>query len=70
LLDQDNPDVYAYTRELDGKKLLILLNFKEKVASALTGLDLSKAKLLLGNYATPPSQKDPLRPYESVVYEW
>src|SRR5207344_1759379 len=30
LLDKTNPDVYAYSREMDGKKLLILLNFRTK----------------------------------------
>ena len=30
LLDQDNPDVYAYTRELDGRKILVLLNFRRQ----------------------------------------
>ena len=35
LLDKDNPDVYAYTRELDGKKLLVLLNFKDHAANAI-----------------------------------
>jgi oligo-1,6-glucosidase len=70
LLDKDNPDVYAYTRELDGKKILVLLNFKDKAASAATGLDLSEAKVLLENYATPPSPNAALRPYEAVVYEW
>ena len=52
LLDKDNPDVYAYTRELDGRKILVLLNFRDKAASVNTGLDLSKAKVLLGNYPT------------------
>src|SRR5664279_922712 len=33
LLDKDNANVYAYTRELNGRKLLILLNFKSKVAT-------------------------------------
>jgi oligo-1,6-glucosidase len=70
LLDKDNPDVYAYTRELDGKKVLVLLNFKDKAASAVTGLDLSKARVLLGNYATSASLRAELRPYEAVVYEW
>ena len=70
LLDKDNPDVYAYTRELDGKKILVLLNFKDKAASAATGLDVSKAKVLLGNYAAPPSPGAALRPHEAVVYEW
>jgi oligo-1,6-glucosidase len=69
LLDKDNPDVYAYTRELEGKKMLVLLNFKDKAASAKTGLDLSKAKGVLGNYPAA-SQSSELRPYEAVVYEW
>ncbi len=30
LLDKENPDVYAYSRELNGKKFLILLSFKRK----------------------------------------
>jgi oligo-1,6-glucosidase len=69
LLDKDNPDVYAYTRELNGKKFLVLLNFKSKAATAnTTGIDLSKAKILIGNYASPPANGR-LQPYESVIYE-
>ncbi|MEN9612367.1 MAG: hypothetical protein RLZZ628_3181 [Bacteroidota bacterium] len=67
LLDANNPSVYAYTRELDGKKLLVLLNFKSKDAKMDTsGLDLSKAKVLIGNYPTP-SVSGSLKPYEAVV---
>ena len=69
LLDEANESVYAYTRELNGKKLLILLNFTEKEATANTGLDLSKAKFLLGNYQTP-STDGKLKPYEAVIYEF
>jgi oligo-1,6-glucosidase len=68
LLDKDNPAVYAYTREGYGKKMLILLNFKSYPASAKTGIDLSHAKPLLGNYPDP-SKDGSLRPYEAVVYE-
>ena len=68
LLDAENPEVYAYTRELAGKKILVLLNFKSKPASAKTGLELSKAKVLLGNYPMP-SKDGRLRPYEAVIYE-
>ena len=32
LLDKDNSQVYAYTREGEGKKMLILLNFSSKNA--------------------------------------
>ena len=68
LLDKENESVYAYTRELDGKKLLILLNFKDHEATASTGLNLSGAKVLLGNYPEPSSDGK-LKPYESVIYE-
>jgi oligo-1,6-glucosidase len=68
LLDKDNPDVYAYTREMDGKKMLVLLNFKNKPAKANVGIDLKNARLLLCNY--PLSVKSySLRPYEAVIYE-
>lgn len=66
LVDSENPSVFAYTRELNGKKLLVLLNFKEKAATANTGLDLSKAKVLIGNYDTP-SINGQLKPYEAVI---
>jgi oligo-1,6-glucosidase len=68
LLDKDNPDVYAYTRELDGKKVLVLLNFSSKNAKANTGLGNKKGEVLINNYGSP-SQKENLRPYEAVIYE-
>ena len=68
LLDKDNPDVYAYTRELDGKKLLVLLNFKSNKATVKTGFDLSKAKILINNYSTA-STDGTLKPYETVIYQ-
>ena len=68
LLDKDNPDVYAYTRELDGKKILILLNFSSKNATANTGLHSEKGKVLIDNYGKP-STKGELRPYEAVIYQ-
>jgi oligo-1,6-glucosidase len=68
LLDAQNPDTYAYTRELNGKKLLVLLNFIGKTASAQTGMDLGNATVLVGNYPAP-SKNGTLMPYEAVVYE-
>ncbi len=69
LLDKNNPDVYAYTREWEGKKMLIILNFTSKNATLnLQGLDAGKAQRLQGNY--PDAAKDllKLRPYEAAVY--
>ncbi|WP_255486930.1 glycoside hydrolase family 13 protein [Mucilaginibacter sp. SP1R1] len=68
LLDASNPDTYAYTREWNGKKLLILLNFRDKKATTQTGIDVGKATVLIGNYNNP-SKNGTLMPYEAIVYE-
>jgi len=68
LLDKTNPNVYAYTRTLDGKKFLVLLNFTSKTSSVNTTIDLSKAKILIDNY-TDVSTNGILKPYEAVVYD-
>ena len=68
VLDRYNPDVYAYTRTLNDKKILVLLNFKSRAAAAKTGIDLSNTKILLGNYPNP-SKDGSLKPYEAVIYE-
>lgn len=67
-VDKENPDAFAYTRELNGKKMLVLLNFRSKSVTVKTGVDLSKAKILISNYKTP-SVTGTLQPYEAVVYE-
>jgi oligo-1,6-glucosidase len=67
LVDRANPSVFAYTRTLESKKLLIMLNFKATEAKIdLKGLDLTKAKVLISNQATP-SVFGTLKPYEAVV---
>ena len=68
LIDKDNPSIYAYTRELDDKKILVLLNFTDKEATANIGMDLSKAKVLADNYGQILAN-NLLHPYESVVIE-
>lgn len=69
LLDAQNPDTYCYTRESNGHKLLVMLNFKATPAVAKTGIDLSKAKVLISNYPTAAALNGQLRPYEAVVLE-
>jgi oligo-1,6-glucosidase len=67
LLDKNNPDVYAYTREWKGEKFLVVLNFSAKQANWHAGIDLSKAVQIIGNYpATNPQSQ--LRPYEAAVF--
>lgn len=68
LVDKDNPDVFAFTRELNGRKFLVLLNFKSKMSKTNTGMDLSKAKILMHNYLTA-STDGTLKPWEAVIFE-
>ena len=70
LVDEQNPDIYAYTREMEGKKILVLLNFSKKNASTVT--DKKLGKLLINNYSDTQKisgNKIVLRPYEARVYE-
>jgi oligo-1,6-glucosidase len=68
LVDAVNPDVFAYTREWKGKKVLVLLNFKNKTATTKSGIDVSKLKTLIHNYSHA-STDGSLKPYEAVIYE-
>lgn len=68
LIDRENPDVFAYTRELKGKTMVVVLNFSNKTAKLNSNLDLKNAAVLIGNYSNP-SKNGTLKPYESVVFK-
>ncbi|MFV8325048.1 alpha-glucosidase [Flavobacterium sp. ZS1P14] len=70
LLDKENPNVYAYTRELGGKKLLVLLNFTDKNSTYRIGIPVAQSKIILTNYpGTKKLKNNILRPYEAIVME-
>jgi len=71
LLDKNNMKVYAYTRELNDHKILVLLNFSKDDAQANVDLKVANAKRLICNYTDVPLRNGAitLRPYEAVVYE-
>lgn len=72
LLDQNNPNVYAYTRKGEGEDILVLLNFTSHDAKADIRIDLKNAKLLLSNYGSSSANNKAsllLRPYEAVIYQ-
>lgn len=69
LLDKENPRVYAYTRELNGQIMLVLLNFGSEAANYDTGLDFTGKKLVISNYDSMPSNAQ-LRPYEAAILAW
>lgn len=74
LLDKSNPNVYSYTRESEGKKMLVLLNFSPDRVKANISISLAKAKIILDNYGnavtkTVVKSGIELRPYEAIIYE-
>lgn len=74
LLDKANSKVYAYTRENEGQKMLILLNFSALPAQTNVGLNISGARILLSNYDEAPlfnkaKYTVTLKPYQAVIYK-
>ncbi len=70
LIDKDNPSAYVYTRDYNGRKLLIALNFTASDVTVDWGTDLSHADVLIHNYTTVPERGKNiiLRPYEAVIW--
>ncbi len=66
ILDKENPAVYTYTREYEGRKFLVLLNFTAKPAPYNLPEKTGKGTLVAQNYPDAPAE-GLLRPYEAVV---
>lgn len=72
LLDKANAQIYAYTREWHGKKMLVMLNFSDKAAQTNALVNNTQVKLMLNNYKEQPAVTATgasLKPYQAVVYE-
>ena len=73
ILDKENPDVYAYTREEGNKKILILLNFSTKNSEAKIKVNHKNAKVILNNYQDSVWRNTKsgimLRPYEAMIFQ-
>lgn len=71
IVQPEHPDVYAYTRELDGKKVMVLLNFKAGTTSITLDEAMSIDKTMINNFPdlTLEGKKVVLRPYQGVVLE-
>ncbi|MGC8751110.1 glycoside hydrolase family 13 protein [Hydrotalea sp.] len=74
LLDKNNDQVYAYTREDGAGKFLILLNFSTKNATFNNNHMKGQGKVALANYTDVGKTitlqpKISLRPYEAMVIE-
>jgi oligo-1,6-glucosidase len=71
LLQPEHPQVYAYTRELDSERVLVLLNFSD--ADARFDLKVAHAigDILINNYDRVAHDKNTIRlkPYQSLIFE-
>lgn len=68
LIDENNPQLFAYTRKLNGQQLLVVLNFSDQHATLNTDIDVLKRNIITGNYKAP-STNNLYKPYEAVIYE-
>lgn len=70
LLLAAHPQIYAYTRTLDERQVLVLCNLsRESLQIDPHVLALDKGQRLLGNYCHHDEQQC-LRPYEARIYQW
>ena len=73
LIMAEHPEIYAFTRALEGERLLVLLNFSGSTAlcELPAGLAFSSAEVLIGNYPAQPGEDARsfvMRPWEARVY--
>lgn len=63
---EDDPSIYAYARELDGKRLLVACNWTQNEVLC-TLFDDAQGQELISNYAENEHKKGALLPYEARV---
>ncbi|GGI13968.1 glycoside hydrolase family 13 protein [Gottfriedia solisilvae] len=71
MLAEDDENVFAYSRELEDEKLLIVANFTSNKTTFQFTEQYEDATILLTNYEASGVQLDSinLRPYEAIVYK-
>ena len=72
LLCEDDENIFAYIRELNGDKILVVCNFYDKDVEFKFDGDFNYSKVLLSNYndSSKMIEKLKLRPYEAVMYRF
>ena len=72
LLCEDDNNIFAYVRELNGDKILVVCNFYDKDVEFKFEGDFNYSKVLLSNYndSSKMIEKLKLRPYEAVMYRF
>ena len=72
LLCEDDENIFAYVRELNEDKILVVCNFYDKDVEFKFDGDFNYSKVLLSNYndSSKMIEKLKLRPYEAVMYRF
>jgi glycosidase len=67
-VDENNNQLFAYTRTLDNEQFLIVLNFSDTPAQLKTTIQINKDYILISNYEKP-CINDNYEPYAAVIYK-
>ncbi|MFM8913405.1 MAG: alpha-glucosidase C-terminal domain-containing protein, partial [Flammeovirgaceae bacterium] len=70
LLDAANPEVYAYTRDLNRQKILVLLSFSDKGGTFTLSSDIKLGDEIIGNYdekLVVTNETVQLKPSQAVI---
>ncbi len=69
LVEKDHPTIYAYTRELDGEKMLIALNFSDGQQVLNTSLVNEMHELVINNYPSLDISNGSMKlePYQAII---
>ncbi|MBP3878071.1 MAG: alpha,alpha-phosphotrehalase [Lachnospiraceae bacterium] len=67
LLEAEDPDLFIYTRELGGEKLLVVCNFTEKERVWQIPEEFADGEILITNDERTSAADAVIRPYESIV---
>ena len=67
LVDSENSQVFAYTRELDGQSVLIVGNLTNQEAKLYFDMNVIEENILLHNYKNNTIDFENIQPYEAFV---
>jgi oligo-1,6-glucosidase len=69
IIDDKNPNIFAYTRDLDGNKVLILLNFTNQISKVSLPKEMKLSDELINNLQSikPQGETITLQPYQSCI---
>jgi oligo-1,6-glucosidase len=68
LVDNDNKQLFAYTRSLNKEQLLVVLNFSDTTAILNTSIPFDHKNILISNYENP-NINNTFQPYAAVIYK-